>query len=149
MKIGCLQRDILNPWVHNAPTNIFKFKGDIMEHNHTTDGNDLVFEKVARGVTYFAYGFAMVACAFLWLGFILLLFGANYTTPFVQFVYNGASTFLQPFRDIFATHKVSQTGYFDASALFASLMYLIFAMLLHALIVYLTTKIELHKPKDQ
>jgi len=101
-----------------------KEREKIMEHTHKNDYNALLFEKVARGVTYFGYGFSLLACLFLWLGFILLLFGANYATPFVQFVYNGAATFMQPFRDIFTTHQVSQTGYFDPSALFASLIYL-------------------------
>jgi uncharacterized protein YggT (Ycf19 family) len=110
--------------------------------------NNVAFIRIARGVTYFGYGFAIVACLFLIFGFFLLLFGANYSTPFVQFVYNGAETFLQPFRGIFATHKVSQTGYFNASALFASLMYLLFAMALHALINYLTAKIELYVPQN-
>lgn len=98
--------------------------------------------RFARGITYFAYGFAIVACVFLLIGFVLLLFGANQATPFVRFIYRGANVFLQPFRAIFPTHQLGPNSYFDGAALFASLMYVLFAMACHAFIVYLTSKIQ-------
>jgi uncharacterized protein YggT (Ycf19 family) len=107
-----------------------------------------IYIKFARGVTWFAYGFAIVAVFFLILGFFLLLFGANYTTPFVQFIYKGATAFLQPFREIFPTHQISETSYFNASALFASLMYALFAMACHSFINFLTSKIEKYSPPE-
>jgi uncharacterized protein YggT (Ycf19 family) len=111
--------------------------------------SQVVLLKIARGVTYFAYAYAIVATLFLWFAFFLRLFSANYTTPFVRFVYNGAANFLEPFRGIFPTHQITATGYLDASALFASLMYLLFAVAVHALINYLTAKIELYEPPVQ
>jgi hypothetical protein len=104
--------------------------------------NQTFFSRFARGVTYFAYGFSICACLFLLIGFVLLLFGANPTTPFVKFVYHGASIFLQPFREIFPTHQLGPNSYFDGAALFASLMYILFAMGFHALIAFLNNKIK-------
>jgi uncharacterized protein YggT (Ycf19 family) len=74
-----------------------------------------------------------------------LLFGANANTPFVQFVYNIAYEFMAPFRGIFATHPVGQTGYFSASALFAIIVYLIFAAAISSLISYLNVKMVKHQ----
>jgi uncharacterized protein YggT (Ycf19 family) len=98
--------------------------------------------KAARFITYIVYGFAILACIFLGFGFFLLLFGANYNVPFVQFIYNGAADFLQPFRGIFPPHQISETSYFSASALFAIVVYLLFALAVQSLISYLTAKIE-------
>ena len=72
--------------------------------------------------------------------FFLQLFGANCSVGFVEFVYEACYQFLQPFRGIFPTHQVSGTSYFNASALFAIVMYLIFALVVHALITWLTAK---------
>ncbi|MFO0920834.1 MAG: hypothetical protein U0451_04145 [Candidatus Saccharimonadales bacterium] len=114
-----------------------------MANSKKQTGSDtaLVFTKVARAVTYVIYAFTIIACVFLSLGFVLLLFGANPNVAFTEFVYNVAAEFLQPFRGIFPAHQVTETGYFSASALFAIIIYFIIAMTLHALITYITTKI--------
>jgi uncharacterized protein YggT (Ycf19 family) len=75
----------------------------------------------------------------------MLLFGANPNAPFSKFIYNVAIEFMAPFRGIFPTHQVSETGYFSASALFAIIIYFIIAMALHALITYITSKIIKHE----
>lgn len=105
----------------------------------------LIFIKFTRGVSYFVYGFAIVAAVFLGFGFFLLLFGANQSTPFVQFIYKVAAEFLQPFRGIFPLHPVGETGYFSAAALFAIMVYLILAAAVNALISYLTAKMVRHE----
>ena len=105
----------------------------------------LMFIKISRVITYIVYAYSLVAVAFLTVGFFLQLFGANYATPFVQFVYKGAAQFLQPFREIFTPHAVGETGYFNSSALFAIIMYLVFALAVHALISYLTAKMVEHQ----
>ena len=110
----------------------------------------LVFIKGSRVLTYIVYSYALIASAFLSLGFFLLLFSANASTPFVEFVYNTAAFFLTPFRGIFPLKPVSETGYFSPSALFAIIMYLLLALGMHALINYITMKmvryqIELEK----
>lgn len=115
-----------------------------MKKNKPSDST-LVFIKISRVTTYIVYGYSLVASAFLGLAFVLLLFGANQATPFVKFVYKTAAEFGQPFRGIFPTHPVGETGYFSSSALFAIIMYLILAAALHALIAYITAKMVQHE----
>lgn len=105
----------------------------------------LVSIKIFRGISYFVYAYALIASIFLGIGFVLLLLGANTTVPFVEFVYKVAAEFLQPFRGIFPVHQISETGYFSTSALFAIMMYLIFAAALQSLISYLTVKMVKHE----
>ncbi|MEK7599867.1 MAG: hypothetical protein AAB462_02440 [Patescibacteria group bacterium] len=109
-----------------------------------TDGA-LSFIKVARALTYLVYFFAVTAIVFLVIGFILLLFGANTTVPFVEFVYRIAAEFLQPFRGIFPPHKLGETSYFSSAGLFAIVMYSFFAAALHGLINYITLKEVTHE----
>jgi hypothetical protein len=99
----------------------------------------------ARVLTYVIYVYALVATLFLSIGSLLLLFGANSTTPFVKFVYRGAQNFLEPFRGIWPPKQVSETGYFSASAFFAIIMYLLFALAMHSLVVFLTTTLVKHE----
>lgn len=105
-----------------------------------TKDSKVMFYKGSRALVYFVYAYAIVACSFLGLGFFLLLFGANSTTPFVNFVYETAQVFLAPFRGIFPLRKISDTGYFSPSALFAIMMYLLLALGMNTLINYLTIK---------
>jgi uncharacterized protein YggT (Ycf19 family) len=105
----------------------------------------LVSIKIFRGISYAVYAYALVASVFLGIGFVLLLFSANANVPFVEFVYKVAAEFLQPFRGIFPLHQVSETGYFSTSALFAIMMYLVFAAALQSLISYLTVKMVKHE----
>lgn len=111
------------------------------KNNDTT----LTFIKIGRVITYIVYGFTIIAIVSLTFGFFLLLFSANPTTPFVQFVYKIANEFLQPFRGIFPTHPVGETGYFSASALFAIIFYLLFAAGVSALVSYLNVKMATHQ----
>lgn len=106
------------------------------------EGKDtkLIFIKGSRVLVYLVYGYSLTAAAFLATGFVLLLFSANQSTPFVNFVYQTAYFFLTPFRGIFPLKSVSETGYFSPSALFAILMYLLLALGMHALINYVTMK---------
>lgn len=105
----------------------------------------LIFIKFSRVVTYLVYAYSLIASVFLTLSFILLLFSANTGTPFVNFVYKVAYEFAAPFRGIFPTRPVGETGYFSSTALFAIIMYLVFALALHALINYITAKMVKHQ----
>ena len=105
----------------------------------------LMFIKFTRAISYVVYAFTIIAVVSLTVGFFFLLFGANSTTPFVQFVYNIAYEFMAPFRGIFGTHSVGQTGYFSASALFAIIFYLIFAAAMSSLIGYINLKMVTHQ----
>lgn len=109
-----------------------------------SDGT-LMFIKFTRAISYIVYGFVMIAVISLTFGFFLLLFGANNTTPFVEFVYKIAYEFMQPFRGIFPTHPVGETGYFSTTALFAIIVYLILGAAIQSLITYINVKMAKHQ----
>lgn len=100
----------------------------------------MMFIKFTRAVSYVVYAYTVLAVVFLTFGFFLLLFGANADTPFVQFVYKGANDFMQPFRGIFPTHQINETGYLNSAMLFAIIFYLMFAAAVNALISYINLK---------
>ncbi len=102
----------------------------------------LVIIKVSRVLVYLVYAWLVIATVFLLLGFILLLLGANTTTPFVEFVYKIAANFLAPFRGMFPPTKISDTSYFSAAGLFAIIFYSICAFFIHALIDWITMKLR-------
>jgi uncharacterized protein YggT (Ycf19 family) len=105
----------------------------------------LLFIKTARVLSYIVYAFMVVAVVFLSLGFVLLLFGANPDVGFTEFVYKVANEFLQPFRGIFPSHSVGETGYFSTSALFAIIIYMLVALGINSLISYITAKMVKHE----
>ncbi|HRB82725.1 MAG TPA: YggT family protein [Acinetobacter johnsonii] len=111
-----------------------------MAQQQQNSDTKLVFIKISRALTYMVYGYALVASSFLALGFTLLLFSANASTPFVKFIYETAQVFLTPFRGIFPLRQISETGYFSSSALFAIMMYMFLALAMHSLINYVTCK---------
>lgn len=78
---------------------------------------------IYRVVTYITYAFIFIAIVTLSFRILFLLFSANPSTPFVNWIYNISSDFMKPFRGIFPTKPVGETGYLDASALFALMMY--------------------------
>jgi uncharacterized protein YggT (Ycf19 family) len=119
-----------------------------MAKNKPTDAT-LIFIKISRVITYVIYAYSLLASVFLLLMFVLQLFGANYSTPFVQFVYKAGYEFLKPFRGIFPGHEVSDTSYFNSSALFGILMYMLFAVALHSLISWITAKMVAHEKELQ
>lgn len=105
----------------------------------------LVFIKFTRVLSYLVYAYVLIAVTFLGFAFFLLLFGANSDTPFVQFIYRGANDFMQPFRGIFPTHPVGETGYLNSSMLFAIIFYLLFAAAVNTLISYINVKMVKHE----
>ena len=115
-----------------------------MAQNKPSDSS-LVIIKASRILTYLVYAYTVVAMIFLGLAFVMQLFSANYATPFVKFVYEVGYDFLKPFRGIFPGHSVGETGYFNSSALFAILIYGLFAIAFHSLISYLTAKMVVHQ----
>ena len=101
----------------------------------------------ARGITYLLYFFLIAVEIILALGFVLLLFGANSTAPFVEWVYRNLERAMAPFRGMFAPIELGTTGtdveaVFDTSVLFAMVVYGIVAMLLHTLIAWLTVRLN-------
>lgn len=97
---------------------------------------------VSKIIAYIVYAWAMIAVVLLGLRVFLLAFSANINTPFVEFVYRTSADYMAPFRDIFPVKPISETGYFDVAALFAIIMYLLFAWLVSSVIHLIQNKID-------
>lgn len=101
--------------------------------------------KVSKVLAWVMYAWAFMGIVFLSLRVFLLAFSANAATPFVEFVYRTSGDYLQPFRGIFPAKPVGETGYIDVAAIFAIIMYLLFAWGFSALVSYVQSKIDAHK----
>ena len=97
---------------------------------------------ITRILVLFLYGFLIVTEVILVMAFFLRLFAASTSAPFTQWVYRAAGRVLAPFRGIFPTLEGESGSVLDLSILFAMLMYGIFAMAVHALIVWIDRRIE-------
>jgi hypothetical protein len=103
---------------------------------------------LARAVTYFVYAYVVVVEIILGMGFFLLLFGANPSASFVEWIYRSLARAMEPFRGMFTPVDLGTTGndvvsVFDASILFAMIIYALLAIGLRALIDWLTYRIRL------
>lgn len=101
----------------------------------------------AKIITYLVYIYVLIVEIILLLGFFLLLFGANPSSSFVEWVYRSLDRVMRPFRGIFQPIELGQTGndvpsVFEPSVVFAMIIYGILALLLSSLIGWLTGRIE-------
>jgi uncharacterized protein YggT (Ycf19 family) len=101
--------------------------------------------EIGKVITYAMYAWVIFGVIVLGLQVFLLAFSANPSTPFVNFIYNTAASFLQPFRGIFPPKAVSATGYLDVAALFAMIIYGLIGWGFAGLINYIKTKIAAFK----
>ena len=76
------------------------------------------------------------------MAFVLQLLGANPTSDFADWVYRAAESITEPFRGIFPTTQVSTRSTFNASWLFALMIYLVVAVMLHGVIDWITRRIS-------
>jgi uncharacterized protein YggT (Ycf19 family) len=97
--------------------------------------------RLARALTYLVYAFVLVALVMLLFGFFLLLFGANPDAPFAEWVYRGLTRVIAPFRGLFEPVPLDGRSVLDVSILFAMIVYGLAALLLHAVIEWLTDRI--------
>jgi uncharacterized protein YggT (Ycf19 family) len=97
--------------------------------------------RIARALTWLIYAFVIVVLIILTLGFFLLLFGANPQADFAEWVYRSLNRVMAPFRGIFEPVPLDGHSVLDTSVLFAMIIYSIAAMLLHALITWLTDRL--------
>ena len=74
--------------------------------------------------------FTTIVEGFLALRFLLKLFGASATAPFVNWVYNMSDVLLQPFRGIFPSTIVQNRYVLEFSTIFAMVVYAIIALVL-------------------
>jgi uncharacterized protein YggT (Ycf19 family) len=76
------------------------------------------------------------------MAFVLQLLGASPTSEFADWVYRAAASITEPFRGIFPTTQVSDRSTFNASLLFALMIYLVVAVVLHGVIDWITRRIS-------
>ena len=100
---------------------------------------------VMRLLSYLVYAYVVVVEVILGLGFFLLLFGANPTNDFVDWIYRSLNRAMEPFRGIFKPVELEGNqevaSVFDASVLFAMIIYGLLAILVHAFIRWLTYRL--------
>ena len=97
--------------------------------------------RLARALTYLVYAFVLVALVILLFGFFLLLFGANPDASFAEWVYRSLARVMAPFRGLFERVPLDGRSVLDVSILFAMIVYGLAALLLHAVIEWLTDRI--------
>ena len=105
--------------------------------------------KVARIMVGFVYAVLLVYLVILTLAFFLQLFGANPAADFTDWVYTAAARIMEPFRGIFPTVQVSDRAVFDASLLFAMIIYALLALAIHALIGWLASRIARFREEEE
>ena len=84
----------------------------------------------------------LITFAILTLGFFLHLAGASPEATFVDWIYRNTNRAMQPFRGMFPVRAIDDRSVFDASLLFAAAVYGFMAIGLHALVVFLSTKVR-------
>ncbi len=92
---------------------------------------------VARAVSYFVYVYLLIVEAILLMGFLLLLFGANPSSGFVEWAYRNLERAMRPFRGIFAPVEIGTAGN-DVEAIFDTSI--VFAMIMYAIIPFTATE---------
>ena len=65
---------------------------------------------VARFISYLAYVYIIFVEVILFLGFFLLLFGANPSSSFVEWAYRNLDRAMKPFRGIFTPIELGTTN---------------------------------------
>jgi hypothetical protein len=113
------------------------------------------FVWVVRAISYLVYFYLIVVEIILFIGFFLLLFGANPTAGFTQWAYRNLDKVMDPFRGIFTPIELGTTSadvpaVFDTSVLFAMIIYGIVALVLSAVIGWLSSRLrQLHAAEDE
>ncbi len=102
---------------------------------------------LARAIGYVTYFYLIAVEIILFLGFFLLLFGANPSAGFTQWVYRNLDRVMAPFRGIFTPIQLGTTAgnvesVFETSVLFAMIIYGILAIAISALTSWLSSRMR-------
>ena len=103
---------------------------------------------LSRIVVYILYAWTIFGAIVLGLRVFLLAFSANTETRFVTFIYETSDSYMAPFRAIFPGREVGSTGYLDISAVFAIVIYILFALSFSSLIRYVQFKIDSYEKNN-
>lgn len=98
--------------------------------------------KISKILGYIMYAWVFFGIIVLGLRVFLLAFSANAATPFVEFIYRTSADYLEPFRGIFPSKSIGETGYLDIAAIFAMIIYLLIGWGFSAFINYIQSKID-------
>lgn len=109
---------------------------------------------LGRVISTVVYVYLVIVEIILGLGFFLLLFGANPTSSFVDWVYRSMDRAMRPFRGIFSTIELGSMpneveAVFDTSVLFAMIMYGILALVIHAVVDWLADRAARLEREDE
>jgi uncharacterized protein YggT (Ycf19 family) len=104
--------------------------------------------KITRVLLWIVYVWVTITIVLLFLGFFLLLFGADPTAGFVEWVYRSTQRAMAPFRGIFEPINVSGDSVLDVSILFAIIVYAFVAVGLNALLGWLTATMHEHERRQ-
>lgn len=106
------------------------------------------FLRMSKVVVWALYFFIVLGIISLVLRVILLALSANPNTGFTNLVANISNDYLQPFRGIFETREIGETGYLDVSSLFAIVVYLFILWGVKSLIEYIQNKIDTERAEQ-
>lgn len=98
--------------------------------------------KISKVIVWLLYAWTILGITVLSIRVFLLAASANAGSGFVDFIYRTSGDYLEPFRGMFPGRPFGETGYLDVSALFAIVMYLLFAWGFSSLIGYIQSKID-------
>ena len=101
--------------------------------------------RVAKVLTWLVYAYLLVAVVLLVLEFFLLLFNANPTAGFAEWVYRSADRVMEPFRGIFPTKQAGNGSVLDFAVLFAIIVYGVLALAFHSLVQWLDYRIRVDR----
>lgn len=102
----------------------------------------------ARVISYVVYFYIMAVETILFLGFLLLLLGANSSSGFVEWVYRSLDRAMKPFRGIFTPIELGTvsgsevSSVFSTSIVFAMIVYAILGMVVYGFIGWLAQKLD-------
>jgi uncharacterized protein YggT (Ycf19 family) len=96
---------------------------------------------LSRLIVLVVYLIVFAYAVILGIAFVLRLLGANPDADFADWIYTAAGRIMEPFRGIFPTTAISDRSVFDASLLFALLVYLFVGMVLHGIVDWLARRI--------
>ncbi len=106
----------------------------------STKTSKVGYARFVKGLSYAVYFYVISASVTLMFGFLLLLFGADRSAPFVDFIYNLSIHFLAPFRGIFPVRNITDGAYFSTTALFAIIVYGVVTIAIQSFITFIALK---------
>src|SRR3978361_47765 len=99
------------------------------------------FLQGSRVVVWVVNAVVLAYLVILTIAFVLQLLGADPSASFVDWIYRASARVMQPFRGAFPTQQVTDSSVFNASLLFAAIVYSLLALLLNAALIWLSDRI--------